>query len=175
MSNIYLSRFFNLNTAPDILSSKVFPNIKEITESMGAFVAVKDHIPYSISDSNVTCFVVGDGCTPRTGMLIARLTAWNVISIDPRMKIKDYKTKRLTCYKNKIEEITFLGFDKVVIISVHSHADTTKTVNAIKAKEKYFVNIPCCVPCNLKDAPIFEYNDEGILSKCNKVQVYNVA
>ena len=64
MSNKYIERFSKLNTAPDILSLKVFPNLKEITESMAAFVAVKDNVPFELCDANINVVIVGDGHTP---------------------------------------------------------------------------------------------------------------
>jgi len=98
----YIERFFKLNTAPEILAEKVFSNLKEITDSMGVFVAIQKHISFDRKDRNIHCVVVGDGHTPRTGMLIARLTAWEVYSIDPVMRLKNYHTDRLCLFKKKI-------------------------------------------------------------------------
>ena len=174
MSNKHLERFFKLNTAPDIMALKVFPNLKEISESMAAFVAVKDHIPYALKDPSVSVVVVGDGHTPRTGVLFARLTAWNVYSIDPVLRIADYKTDRLFLVKKKVEDILPLVANKVVIVSVHSHASAMDSIGSTVANDKWFINIPCCVPCDYKENPVYSYIDDGILSPKNKIDIYHI-
>ena len=95
--NRYLHRFFKMNAAPLLMSAKIFPNIKEITESVGAFVAIQDHLinKYVSRTDNVDVYVVGDGHSPRTGALIACLTKWNVKSIDPQIRLKQWNIKRL--------------------------------------------------------------------------------
>lgn len=85
--NEYLERFFRLDVASTLIAAKLFPNIKEVTESIGAFAAIKNHINVGRAD-DVDVFVVGDGHTPRTGALIASLTKWHVKSIDPQMRQK---------------------------------------------------------------------------------------
>jgi len=172
-SNYYLEYFIKLKTAPELLQEKMFPNTKEITESMGAFFAVKKHIPFALNDPSINCFVVGDGHVPRTGMLIARITAWNVTSIDPSMRIRDYNTKRLLVMKDRIENCIFPEMDKAIIVSVHSHAEAQKTWSAIKAKKKYFVNIPCCVKSNMEKGNNYkEYIDAFICSPRNLIEIY---
>lgn len=169
----YINRFLQLRSAPDLLALNLYPNVKEITESMGAFVAIKDHIPFSVKDPTVTVFVVGDGHVPRTGALIARLTAWTVYSIDPKMRLKEWKTQRLETRKSRIEETSFHA-SKAIIVSVHSHAKASLTIQAIHAQEKWFVNIPCCIPCDLDLVPLFRYNDTCILSPKNEVSIYDL-
>jgi len=59
-----------------------------------------------------------------------------------------------------------------VIVAVHSHANPKLTWNAIKADEKYFINIPCCVPDQLVRDPIIKYKDNYIHSPHNEVRIY---
>ncbi|HUS51341.1 MAG TPA: hypothetical protein VMZ91_14325, partial [Candidatus Paceibacterota bacterium] len=40
----YLNEFTRLKCGSDLLRSKVFPNAKEITESMGAYNALRTHL-----------------------------------------------------------------------------------------------------------------------------------
>ena len=87
--NRHLHRFFKMGSAPLLMSENIFPNIKEITESMGAFVAIHEHLIKNGIDRNsnkVDVYAIGDGHSPRTAALIACLTKWNCISIDPQMR-----------------------------------------------------------------------------------------
>lgn len=174
--NRYLHRFFKLNTAPLLLEKKVFPNIKEITESFGAFTAIYDNFNLDRKSNNIDVFVVGDGHSPRTGALIACLTNWNIKSIDPVMKIKNWGFKRLEVFRNKIEEIEFTG-DKTkiaVIVCVHSHAPISSTLKQIKGySKKYLVNIPCCFKSDIEQKPHKTYSDNGIQSEKNTVELYS--
>lgn len=76
-----------------LLSLKLFPNAKEITESFSAYYNIRDYLSFTkrqhlLSDHNVLCYVIADGNVPRTGATIACSTNWQVFSIDPRMKKK---------------------------------------------------------------------------------------
>ena len=70
----HAEEFWRLRCAPDLLLSGLFPNMKEITESMAAFAAAHRWAPklgLSLSDPGVAVAVVGDGSTPRTAALAA--------------------------------------------------------------------------------------------------------
>ncbi|KAG2393644.1 hypothetical protein C9374_007175 [Naegleria lovaniensis] len=76
-----------------LLSLKLFPNAKEISESFSAYYNIRDYLIFSnrqdlLSNNNVICYVVADGNVPRTGATFACSTNWHVFSIDPRMKKK---------------------------------------------------------------------------------------
>lgn len=69
----HLDRFFK-HPSKEILVP-FFPNAKEVTESFGAFHAVNEHLSHlSRDDINVAVICVGDGHSPRTGMLFAVCT-----------------------------------------------------------------------------------------------------
>jgi len=169
----HMRKFMAFNCAPDILLRKIFPNGKEITESMGAFEGVRKHIIRSddlLRNENITLVSVGDGNTPRTAALFAFLTKWNCISIDPNMKDEDWEIDRLTTYKNKVEELD-LFFDDVIIVGVHSHAKMSATLEHIKGKRRSLLAIPCCVSYNDFEADM-EYRDAGIWSPRNLVKIW---
>jgi len=143
----HLDRFF-CHTARARLVN-LFPNAKEVTESVGAFHAVNQHLMIDRSDPNVTAIVVGDGHSPRTGALIALSTNWNVWSVDPVLKTK-YRgvSERLTLIDAKIEDSPGwnLPGKRVVIVAVHSHARLQDAVRKVRACARLdAVSIPCCV------------------------------
>jgi len=181
-NNPYVERIFKLKRTKDML--QLFPNIKEWTESMGAYNAIVKHISFNfkLNDPDVTVLVVGDGSTPRTGAMIALQSNWKVFSIDP--KLKKFKTKRikeisrLTVLPIRIEELipslcSSCIFDKVIIVCVHSHASTFLSWTKINAKIKALINIPCCYKHDMPFKANLEYKDEFILSKKNTVQIWN--
>lgn len=145
-----LNHFLSLSFAPTLLpffASAVNP-AKEITESMGAAIAVLRWQRYrSIDrgDHGVRVVVVGDGSQPRTGALIACMTGWQVVSVDPAMKPHRAADgiNRLTCVRARIEDAGLVDADFVV--AVHSHAPVEAT-RAVARVGGIIVSIPCCVP-----------------------------
>lgn len=179
----HLDRFFAHPCRDRIV--RLFPNAKEVTESFGAFHAVNTRLTHlDRADPNVTVLVVGDGHSPRTGMLFAVSSAWGVWSIDPQMRLK-YRGlhERLNLIDAKIEDVHGwnLPLTKVVIIGVHSHATLEASIKKVRACARLdVVSIPCCVPQYIPFtsfpgpefehdglpliAPDFSYEDRAILS-----------
>lgn len=92
MSLKHLDRFLKLRCCVPLLEMGLFPDAKEITESMGCLWAVKTRLGDSLrfEESKVTCVVVGDGGRPRTAALACFLTRWRrVVSIDPALATDD--------------------------------------------------------------------------------------
>lgn len=181
----YLNEFTKLKCSPDLLSHKLFPNAKEITESFGAYNALRmNQADFPLNDKKINCIVVGDGHKPRTGALIAFRTAWTVTSIDPLIYNKTMQCgeinsvegiDRLTVMKLRIEDVPnqlmeFSG--KVIIVCVHSHAKLSECCKKFPDREKYIVNIPCCYPSDLNIKPDIEYTDWGIHSEKRQVEIY---
>ena len=85
----YLDEFIKLKCSPDLLKSNLFPNAKEITESMGVYNAVRRNLQkeYSLASPDICCLVIGDGHVPRTASLFAMRTRWTVFSIDPKLRL----------------------------------------------------------------------------------------
>ena len=174
----FIEKFVTLKCAPDLLALEVFPNAKEITESMAAMHAIKKYCLgfLTLNDPSVHVVVVADGNSPRTGALMAFMSNWTVTSIDPRLKekwVKTSKIQRLECIDMMLENIPLT--DPIIaktklVVGVHTHV-TYETM------KEYFPNtpwiiIPCCVPYPEKESTHY-YREPGIWSPENQVLLYN--
>lgn len=173
----HLATFVSLRCAP-LLAARIFPNPKEITESMGAWHAVETCLRRRTGirrdDPRVTVICVGDGCTPRTGALFARLTAWQVYSVDPRLKM-DPQIKRLTCMRHRIEDVRIDSEGPAIVVAVHSHADLGVAISRVSAPVVHAVAIPCCVQQAAPGTVIRDGDDHGIISPARRVVVWEGA
>lgn len=188
MPNQYINEFLRLKCAPELIEWKLFPNAKEITESIGCYNAVLHYIvekeselnvPIKLNDPTINLVSVGDGSTPRTAALFAMRTEWNCISVDPQLKPtasnpKDYSMIHgLTLLRCHIEDCTDLHFTSpCIIVCVHSHAPLDAILNKISAPILHLVTIPCCIPHNLYNRPYIGYRDRGIRSEKNEVKIW---
>jgi hypothetical protein len=176
MSTSYFDELVKLQCGPELLSLKLFPNAKEITESFGAFGAVRNYVcseSLKLEDPSIELFAVGDGVTPRTAATFAFRSNWTCHSIDPEMRMKEYPVRRLSIYRNKIEELNFLADGIAVIALVHSHAKIKDVLNHIHSKkERHLITIPCCVPHEIANTPYIGYMDTRILSEKNTVKIW---
>ena len=178
-SSKYAEEYLKLDCTIDMRALKLFPNFKEITESFGAFNAVRTKLKriVNLQDPTITLFSVGDGSTPRTAATFAFRTKWQCNSIDPNLKMfspKQHKwpIDRLECHWNKIESLSF-EVERAIIIAVHSHVSIPVTLEHIRAKERIVVAIPCCVPLGIPGVESYaEYRDWGIWSPHNKVKIW---
>ena len=166
----YINDFMGLKSLPDIATLNVYPNGKEITESAAAFWAAWKYLDFDIGDPDVHLVAVGDGRTPRTGVMFAFRTRWSCISIDPMLK-PVYGVKRLTCITSRVEDIDY-EFDNVIIAAVHSHAQMPEILKHIRGKtRRAMIAIPCCVAYN-HIPPDKEYIDHAIWSPRNTVKIW---
>lgn len=177
----YIDDFMNLKCAPDLLLMKVFPNAKEITESMAMYWNAVKYIcdPLNIrrDDSNVFIYVVGDGKHPRTGATFAFRSAWNVISIDPGMDGKwiSHDIARLKCYRFRIESLSFDHADNqtAIIVLPHSHATLYNTLSSITGRNRHLITMPCCVEHDISGVePDLIFNDPKVFSKKNTFKIW---
>jgi hypothetical protein len=167
-----------LKCGSDLLLSGVFPNAKEITESFGAYSAVKKYLKtFSLNDPNITCVCVGDGNTPRTAATFAYRSRWQAISVDPRLKKCWIKAnnkqaiQRIDVRPKRIEDVR-VEADSVVLVAVHSHADLRVAIKSIVAKRIAVVAMPCCVKQELDTKPDIEFRDTGIWSMHNLIKIW---
>lgn len=79
----YFDQFLSLRCAVDLITYGLFPNAKEITESLAAVRAVFLHSGLDRKDPRIHAVCVGDGGTPRTAAALAFRTAWKCHSVDP--------------------------------------------------------------------------------------------
>lgn len=89
----YVDEFLGLRCAPELLEMRLFPNGKEITESMSAYSAARKYVSclpgFALNDPNVSVICVGDGHQPRTATLFAMRTAWSTYSVDPLLTVAE--------------------------------------------------------------------------------------
>ena len=173
----HINEFVRLNCAADMLALKLFPNAKEITESMAAYHAVRSHLlkqcEISLDDPKVNLICVGDGHTPRTAALFAFRSGWNCTSIDPVLREKEYPIKRLTLLRKKIEDTNLDSIIGVaIVVMVHSHAPMQAVLEHIKATRLHIVSIPCCVPHEIHGRYYLGYQDTAIWSPQNTVKIW---
>jgi len=186
----YVDRFLRMNCAADYLAAGVLPGsraAKEMSESMGALVAVQRILgPQEWGKENV-CIIVGDGSTPRTGVMAALLTKWWCVSVDPRIDGPRAGIRRLNTIRAKVEDVKDITWRTVIpggdwhntiILGVHSHAPALDTWKSVPqwGKHRLFVNIPCCVrnPNPDKRLLIESYEDEHILSPHCRVDIWGI-
>ena len=174
----YLDQFIKLKCASDLLKLGIFPNAKEISESIAALTAVRKALGAPrFGDDKVLLLDVGSGVTGRTGVLFAHLTRRTCLSIDPRLR-KDSLAgvTRWQGIKSMIEEfIAPPEWPLVIAVCVHSHAPLQAVWEAIKGpREKVVVSIPCCVPQSIQGLePTTSRNDWGIWSEKREVRVWH--
>ena len=176
----YIDKFIRSRCAPDLLALGFYPNSKEITESMGAMVALSQIFPRN-KPLQVVC--PGDGVWPRTAAMIAFTSRWMGISVDPKArpipdKVPgcDQRLERIESHKCKIEdwESTLDPRVPVAVAAVHSHASLRSSVDAIPEDCHIVgvVSIPCCVPDDLGVPPNKSYRDLAIHSPANRVNIW---
>ena len=177
----YIEQLFRFKSSEEFFKYRLFPNLKEWCESYACYEAIKRIVSWDkkidLRDSNIRVIVVGDGQVPRTGALLAFLTNWSVISVDPIMKNRDYSAiQRLQVISAGIEHLKFgcnIGsIHTTIIIHPHSHAKTADSWEAANCDRKYLINMPCCVKSNL-DLPYISYTDKYIPSPKNRIEIYS--
>ena len=171
----YMNEFIRLKCASDMLRFGLFPNAKEISESFGAYNAVRQHLRHlDRGDPRVTMIAVGDGRTPRTAATFALRSAWQCHSVDPVLRPGGgHDIDRLTLQRTRAENATVVATGPVVIVAVHSHAVLPAAVAMIRGPCTVdVVAIPCCVPQKLEQEPDVTYTDQNILSPARRVLVW---
>ena len=145
----YINEFVGLTCAPLLLSKSIYPNAKEITESMGMYNAVRKHIRSSIgisfSDKDVNVIVVGDGHTPRTAALFATRSKWTTYSIDPLLKTRDWGIRRMVCMPQKVQDVNLQLTGKTILILPHAHVNISDCLSVVPNPSS-IVALPCCFP-----------------------------
>jgi hypothetical protein len=163
-------------SAADLLAAGLFPNAKEVSESMGAFAAVRRHFNgWSRKNERIQVVVVADGHRPRTAALFAFRTVWTCHAVDPLLRPIEYGFNRVYCHKQQIEDFSLVSDHPVLLVAVHSHARLDAALKSIKAPHIGVVAIPCCVNQQLSKEPDIAYEDMGIWSPQRTVKVWYAA
>lgn len=177
----YVNKLFKLACFPDLIASKIFPDVKELTESMAAVDAVFTHLRDDVdpADPNVHLVSVGDGSTPRTAALFAFMTQWTCVSIDPQLKqgpwlAQGQPIRRLSLHTAKIQDFSVMVTGPLVVTAVHSHAPMPATLQSLRSlTARHLVTIPCCTDLTVPGrAPDVEYSDPHCWSPQRTVRIY---
>lgn len=178
----HVGEYLTLRCMPDLAASGVYPNAKELTESMAAYAAVRKYLtPHIVAfrDPSVLLIAVGDGSTPRTAAMFALRSRWHCMSIDPVAKQRVWRgdhdriIERLEIVPTRIEDIAIKHAGPVVIAAVHSHARLEATLASIIAPAIHIVAMPCCVPLRIRDVePVASYADPHCWSAHRRVVVW---
>lgn len=156
-----------------MLNLKLFPNAKEISESMAMYSAIKNKLKLPL-DGGFNCVVVGDGHTPRTASLIAMHSNYKCYSIDPNLKMKFTwkRIERLSMYDMKVESVSMKFDEHTIIILPHSHVNLKTCLEQISAPSYTLITMDCCFDNSLKQNPDIEYCDDAIWSIKNKIKIW---
>lgn len=180
----YIDRFIRSRCAGRLLSLGLFPNAKEITESVAIFEAWQNFFQptgrFARKDKRVVLVSVGDGHVPRTAAFFAHMTAWKCYSIDPELNYQKYWNKdipRLTYIKSKIEDqdLQFDDCSDVLIVAVHSHAPMMDVLKHIHSGRRSLIALPCCEKSYADNAATADevYDDPCVWSPMRKVMIWN--
>jgi hypothetical protein len=163
---------------------------KEILENISALMHITSHslVDKLLNNDNILCLAVGDGKHPRSGILFALATKWHVISIDPIMDNKwlnQYKSviTNLECKQatanDVISTIDFAGYQYVIMVGVHSHANMFEAKRMIMKKKSdtklLLLHMPCCkkIPIQFNNIkPIVDVHDIIIPSIKNRILMW---
>ncbi|CAH0514662.1 unnamed protein product [Peronospora belbahrii] len=189
----YLNEFVGkLHCASALLEHELFPDAKEITESMGLFNAVRRYIqPKNIQnhvethDKHDGIVVVGDGNTPRTAAMFAfRMQGWTSYSVDPAMesgtseRSKGWeKVSNLVVMRNKIEHVRIV-LRRAIVVLVHAHVTLDQALSAVQAEEVCgVVTLPCCNWYGQQESifgrgPDLVYDDFSVLSDHREIRLW---
>ena len=184
-STRYLDEFIRLRCAPDLLAHRLFPNAKEITESMAAWNAIRKCMRGQLDNPSVVVFDVASGVMPRTSGVIAHLTPWTVHAIDPELRADTeslQRINRLFLHAVKVQDFELMDppeYEYAIIVAVHPHVRVEHLVPLARyAKQAFIISIECCVPQVMPDTLSWvqrsEHSDFGILSPKRTVRVWSL-
>jgi len=181
----YVDEFLRLPCAGDVLRCAVFPNSKEVSESMAAFEAVRRTLIDAgrgslLGDPDVVLYDVGSGRKPRTAALAAHRTRWSCVAIDPildrttahwrrvaRLRVECCGVERYAPTDDEVRRFA-------VVLCVHNHGGLAETIAALRLDERpgyCLVSIPCCVPHDVDPGWDEARTDWGVKSKHRVVYV----
>ncbi|ETV90763.1 hypothetical protein H310_14501 [Aphanomyces invadans] len=187
MSLRYLNEFVGkLQCGPQLLQLQIFPDAKEVSESMGLFNAARRFLDLDGADESIDgIVVVGDGSTPRTAVMFAyRTKGWTCYSVDPEMRLPSDAEpvpwdgiEKVVPIRAKIEDIQ-INLRRAIVVLVHAHVTLDQALSSIHAESIVGVlTVPCCNWYGnqerlLQRHPDIVYDDFSILSDHREVRVW---
>lgn len=189
----YLNEFVGkLHCAPALLQHGLFPDAKEVTESMALFNAVRRYIEPKDKDKEAKedgkhdgIVVVGDGNTPRTAAMFAfRMRGWKCYSVDPAMEKGTSERSKgwadvtnLVVVRNKIENVR-IALRRAIVVLVHAHVTLDQALSAVQADQICgVVTLPCCNWYGQQETlfgrgPDLVYDDFSVLSDHREIRLW---
>lgn len=183
----YTDELLSLRCAPQLLTLRLFPDAKELSESFACFHAARSRLSarFAASDPAVTMLAIGDGLTPRTAALFAFRTAWTCIAIDPLMREPDRwasEVERLCAVRATVQAAGEAGggweADRVLLVLPHAHVGLKTCLRHVRWRAALAaVVMPCCnwYGADSTDGvgpPAFEEEDGGVVSPHRLVRVW---
>ncbi|KCV73102.1 hypothetical protein H696_00647 [Fonticula alba] len=147
-------------------------------------------------DSKHTALLaVGDGSTPRGGIMFACRTKWQCFSIDPLMKVKGpwSEVNRLVPVRSTIQAFNLddhcgdMEVKNIVLVLMHCHVGVNEALRYLLPPyrktwpEKVgIISCPCCNFAQIQESlfglpPVDVWYDVHCLSKDNEMRVWHVA
>lgn len=170
----YLNSLLTSTNGLRLANMRVFPNVKEATESFAAHRAAlrwQEQFPPDSDDTVVVC--VGDGNSPRTAATFAVNSRWRCHSVDPRLRRRaHWELPRLHLHPQRIEEARFEA-KRVVVVAVHAHVPMARALESIVANEVLAISMPCCFGDDMGD-PDESYDDLSVLSPQRRISIWRV-
>ncbi|OQS04560.1 hypothetical protein THRCLA_03216 [Thraustotheca clavata] len=187
MSLRYMNEFVGkLQCAPKLLELGIFPDAKEVSETMGLFNATRRFLDIDTGNPEEDgIVVVGDGSTPRSAVMFAyRTKGWMCYSVDPEMRLST-ETERVPWegiqnvvpIRAKIENIR-IKLRRAIVLLVHAHVTLDQALSAIEADTILgVVTLPCCNWYGQQEIlfnrpPDIVFDDFSILSDHREVRVW---
>jgi len=185
--NRYHKKFIESYASENIIGifSRYKKSAKEITESFGMLYAAKKYVE-TLDDSLVV--IVGDGCSPRTGIVFAYFTKAYVVSVDPNFNMEHwdehykkqcsmgFPPERIRLIKDKIENVSLDCQGKTcAVIWPHSHASMDCKNFIYNYKNRIDIAMPCCfkIPNKWMTKPHITYLDLDVESPKNTIHIWN--
>lgn len=179
----HLDLFLKWRTAPELLELGIY-TAREITESVAMRQAAVRKLGIDPTHPDVTCVIVGDGGTPRTGALVAYTTRWFAVSVDPYLKnpSRFSHVKRLRvrgeAIQSYVRHTKNLYVNTMIVMAPHTHTEleTTTAWGLRHCDRLHVIANPCCYDLMLSEEeygePTMEYDDWGIVSGHRRIQIY---
>ena len=164
---------------------------------MGVLRAATHHLGSQAAYESWLCLCPGDGVHPRTGALVAFLTHWTALSVDPQMRrpngwpVRTCAFVKPNLFTNpvpqpypgvdrlkvahcRVEDLEETATKNLLILCTHSHAPLKACWNAVQAERKVMVVLPCCQHLEIpKGTEIVRgYSDGKILSPRREILIY---
>ena len=175
----HLDEFVKMRCSPELLRLSIYPNAKEITESMAAYHAYRTFFhKWLPAGSAIAC--VADGSSPRTAALFAFRNSKEfsrVLSIDPALKWDGPKydeVRGMVGWAQSVYDIDTVEEPSLLVL-VHAHVDLGKTMKKFPNCCGVIV-LPCCnFPMELAEdvwGKSFDFVDRGIYCAIQTVRVW---